>query len=83
MVKSDSECPRSCQLARDMPRRNCLPESICEVLGDTGHGGSVGKSFLAAKDNPHRVVRFYIPENDQEVIPVVEFDITGFSAFLG
>ena len=83
MAKSDSECPRSCQLARDMPSETVCLKVFVEVLGDTGHGGSVGKSFLAAKDNPHRVVRFYIPENDQEVIPVVEFDITGFSAFLG
>ena len=83
MVKSDSECPRSCQLARDMQDETVCLKVFVEVLGDTGHGGSVGKSFLAAKDNPHRVVRFYTPENDQEVIPVVEFDITGFSAFLG
>ena len=83
MVKSDSE-----YLVHASLHGICQYETVClevfvEVLGDTGHGGSVGKSFLAAKDNPHRVVRFYIPENDQEVIPVVEFDITGFSAFLG
>ena len=47
-------------------------EILVQIAGDTWHYGVVGIAFFPAEDHPHAVVRFHIPEHDQEIIPVAE-----------